>query len=91
VFTKREIFRFDDETVEKLHSVLIAKASAYGKQVAYMKYSPRHNGMTKSDLIRLLIHEEYERMLDNGQIKALLKACPNCGRVDCARGMFCEG
>jgi hypothetical protein len=84
--------RLDDTSVERLHDVLIARAHAFGMEVAHGTYAPWRNGLTAAQVIRILIDEEWQRLQDNGKMtRAKVSKCPNCGQVDCSRGMFCDG
>jgi hypothetical protein len=86
------VIRFDETTLDRLYEVLIARAHAQGMEPAHMTYAPWRNGLTKSQVIRDLIDEEWTRLQDSGQMtRAKVSKCPNCGRTDCGRGMFCEG
>jgi hypothetical protein len=83
-------YRFDDATIDMLYDILIAKAHASGKEVAHGTYAPRHNGLNKSQVIRDLITDEWQRLSDDGSMtRARIKRCSNCGRTDCAGGYFC--
>jgi hypothetical protein len=89
---KTTLVRLDPKTEQRLQDIHLAKCYAAGAQVAYMTYSPKHNGMTRSDVIRDLIDREWERLNDSGALtRAKISKCPNCGRTDCGRGYFCEG
>jgi hypothetical protein len=89
---KQTAFRFDDETLEKLQDILRAKALEYGKDVAYGLWSPRHNSINRTEVMKLLIREEWDRINESGSLgRALNKKCRYCGKTGHDGGLMCEG
>jgi hypothetical protein len=87
--------RFDETTLERLQDILIARAQASGREVSYGQYAPWRNVLTKSQVVRDVLDEEWQRLMDNGQItRAKVAKCSRCGRTECPgkHGQFwCEG
>jgi hypothetical protein len=83
--------RFDDRTLDKLNDIHIAKAHAAGANVARGTYAAHHNGLNRTDILRMLIEEEWQRLYDDGSLlKAKVQKCKYCGKTGHNGGLMCE-